>query len=77
MKPPRKYRIRRFNQMGLELPARPDDNIVYQLLYHDYGAADKATYEMHIPHLAVTLKASGDYPYFVMAKRDLELLADP
>ena len=66
-----KYRL--LNDSNLE-PAAKAGSIVYQLKGWDYGSANDYIRAFGYEFQSVTLKEDGDYPFFVVRKKDLELI---
>lgn len=50
--------------------------IVYKAAKADYGCASDDTAMTGIPHISVSLKPDGDYPFFTHPLRDLEERVD-
>jgi len=46
---------------------------VYNLFGWDYGCANDDTRGTGVEHISVTLSPDGDYPFFTVPMRDLEM----
>lgn len=73
LRKPKCYRI--LTDSVTSLRARKD-TVVYELLHHDWGAAESDTMETLMKHVAVTLDATGDYPFFTVPELYLEEVQD-
>lgn len=63
-----KYRIKTSSiQPGLQA-----GDIVYGLMYHDYGLASDDTRNTGVDHISVTLDTEGNYPSFTIPRHALE-----
>lgn len=65
----RAYEVMRDANLSAEVKA---GTIVYPLLRHDYGLASDDSRALGYECVSVTLKRSGGYPSFTIAKRDLK-----
>lgn len=66
-----KYRLR---NDSITNPAVKAGSIVYDLTRWDYGCSSDDTRAFKEKWNAVTLKEDGDYPFFTVPGRDLELI---
>lgn len=58
-------------------PAAKKGVTVYSCVKPDYGSANDDTRMTGVPHISLTLNASGDYPFFTHAFKDLEKVDKP
>lgn len=68
-----RYRLLREATTNSETKA---GDIVYSCASHDYGLASDDSRMTGIPHVSVTLKSDGGYPFFTVPRRDLEVMPD-
>lgn len=54
----------------------PAGSIVFGCRGWDYGCANEDTRGLGIEHISVTLKEDGDYPFFTIPKRLLDLASE-
>lgn len=66
-----KYKIIRADRAAI--PVEVGD-IVYESAKVDYGLANDDTRLTGIPHVSVSLKEDGDYPFFTIPLKDLEVV---
>lgn len=66
---PQRYRLLKDSKIEPEARA---GMTVYRCLKHDYSIAEEDRLMTGIPHVPVTLKSSGDYPFFTVPEPDLE-----
>ena len=50
--------------------------IVYACAHHDYGLARDDTRMTGTPHISVTMKSDGGYPFFTVPEDSLEEVAE-
>jgi len=68
-----KYRIKKAGTNSMGYAA---GTICYDVSKWDYGCSSDDTRHTGIEHVAVTLNADGDYPFFTVVKDDLEQVQD-
>jgi hypothetical protein len=57
-------------------PKATAGTIVYACAKHDYGLARDDTRMTGTPHISVTMRPDGDYPFFTVPKDSLEEVAE-
>jgi hypothetical protein len=55
-------------------PAATKGTTVYECVAHDYGCASDDTRITGVPHISVTLKPDGGYPFFTHPRHMLRQL---
>jgi hypothetical protein len=50
--------------------------IVFACAKHDYGLARDDTRMTGVPHISVTMKSDGDYPFFTVPEDSVEEVAE-
>jgi hypothetical protein len=70
---PPKFRVLREREIRGEVHAKAG-TIVYGAKGYDYGLASDDSRATGLQHRSVTLKEDGDYPFFTIPERDLELI---
>ena len=68
-KTPERYRLMKDSKLEPEAKA---GTTVYRCLMHDYSMADLDRRMTGVPHISVTLRQDGDYPFFTVPEPDLE-----
>lgn len=66
---PQSYRLLKDSKINPEARA---GMTVYRCLRHDYSMAEDDRRMTGVPHVSVTMKPSGDYPFFTVPEPDLE-----
>ncbi len=74
MRVPKAFRLKSDRVLHGEVKAKAGDT-VYECWSYDYGCAADDTRGLGVPHVSVTLLASGDYPFFTVPASDLEAAA--
>lgn len=70
---PKKYKVLSDRVIGTTTHAVVGD-IVYSAKGYDYGVSSDDTRHTGIPHVSVSKEEDGDYPFFTIPSRDLELV---
>lgn len=69
---PRKFRIKESPVIGGGAGSLSEGDVVYELMFHDYGLANDDTNATGFMHMSVTLDETGDYPSFTIPVHNLE-----
>lgn len=72
---PQKYKLLKDREIRGELCAKAGTT-VYEVTGYDYGLARDDSVYSGIPHISVTLDATGGYPSFTVPTCDLEKIEE-